>query len=156
MALDATARESNFKDSLKKFLRDNLESAQSIPLLFDKSLSTPKVQGREVDQWVAVRMGDVRPDSLMEAQVHFYVCTKKDPEGFKLSQLRDKVLGAFFDPTYPNGRIPVPLYRSHPTEAWVIIGYLTPVIIWQSELMDADDESKYKILQFTFKWSAKI
>ena len=156
MTLDATAREANFKDSLKKFIRDNLEISQSIPILFDKGLSSPKVQGREVDQWVAVQLGDCKTAGLMEAQVHFFVCTKKDPEGYKLSQLRDKVLGAFFDPSYPTGSIPVPLYRSHPTQPWVVIGYITPFITWQSELQYGEDESKYKILLFTFKWSAKI
>ena len=98
MALDATARDSNVKDSVKKYLIDSIFATEQIKITFDKSLSVPKIQGHEVTQWVAVQFGDfIRREPFLQLGLNLYCCTRKDPEGYQLSHLRDKVMGYLTD-----------------------------------------------------------
>lgn len=156
MALDATAREANFKDSIKKFCIDRFQKSLGYPCRFDRNVSTPRIQNKEVDKWIAVFFGSSYPDNLTKADVTFHVCTRKDPEGYRLSQMRDKILGEFFDHTRVNGIIPVPFYQSHPTNPWTIVGYMYPSLVWESGRYDAEDDTIFKSLLFNFKWAAKI
>ena len=49
MALDATAREANLRDSIKKFFIDNLETIEGLVVTFDKALSYPDLSDRTVE-----------------------------------------------------------------------------------------------------------
>ena len=64
MTIDATAREANVRDSIKKYFVDNLYSKEGIQLTFDKTLSTPTIQGTAVDRWVTVVFGEMNLDAL--------------------------------------------------------------------------------------------
>ena len=75
MVLDPTARESNFRDSWKKYLSDNLES-NGIHISFDKSLTTPKIQGREVKRWVSISFLGMRRETLSEGILEMRCCKK--------------------------------------------------------------------------------
>lgn len=94
MPIDDTARESNIKDSIKKFLIDNIYSTSKISITFDKGLTAPKIQGStNVLKWVAVQWGQLELGTVASFSLKLYLCVKQDNEGFKLSQLRDTVMG---------------------------------------------------------------
>ena len=153
--LDATARESNFRDSVKKYFVDNLYKTEGVELLFDKLLSTPKVQGVEVDKWVAIMIGDIDLGVMSVGTLEIYCCTKKDSEGFKLAQLRDKVMKYLIDTSQTDGFARIPLYRSSATEVWTNVGTMLIQVDPESRQMDAEDSSKFKIIPVRLRWATK-
>ncbi len=153
--LDSTVRESNVRDSLKKFFVDSLYKTEGIELLFDKSLSTPKVQGMEVDKWYAVLIGEIELGTLSDITVDIMCCTKKDAEGFKLAQLRDKVMNYLIDTDQTDGMKRVTLYKSSATEAWESIGTFIISIESETRQMEGEDNSKFKVITVRFIWAAK-
>jgi hypothetical protein len=156
MAIDATARESNLKDSVKKYFVDNIERAEGIPVTFDKSLSTPKIQGTEVEKWVSIIFGEIDLDSISSFSVTLFCCTKKDSEGFKLAQVRDRVMGYLLDSTQTDGMARIPLYRSSATEAWALIGGMVIQLDGpESAVMEADDDSKIKTITIQIRWGTQ-
>jgi len=156
MSLDATAREANLRDSIKRYFVDNLVTAEGVQVSFDRGLSTPKVQGTDVDRWVAISLGTIEMGTMSSAIVTIYCCSKMDSEGFKLAQLRDKVMGYLVDPNATDGYARITLYRSHPTEAWTNIGGMVVIIETESPVMEAEDNSKIKAITITLRWSSKI
>ncbi len=156
MALDATAREANVRDSLKKYFVDSLHP--TYPLSFDRGMSVPPLQGTPstVDKWVGVNFGFMDRGDLGEHVLDIYCCTRKDNEGFKLAQLTDTVMGYLTDTDATHGMRTIALYRSHPTDSWTLIGGMLVQEIYESEQITADDETKYKILTVRLRWSAKI
>jgi hypothetical protein len=156
MSLDATAREANLRDSVKKFFVDNLVTAEGVQVTFDRGLSTPKVQGSEVDRWVAIKIGEITLETLSSAIVTIFCCTKMDSEGFKLAQLRDKVVGYLLNDSFPDGSGRITLYRSHASDAWVNVGGIVICLESESPTMEAEDNSKIKAITITLKWSAKV
>lgn len=155
MALDPTARQANLIDSIKKFFVDNINRAEGLPLLFDRSLSTPSIQGVEADKWVAVAFGDINMDHVSEHIVEVYCCSRRDPEGFKLAQIRDKVLGYLTDLNTPDGLRRIPLYKTNVTP-WAEVGGLLVIPDTESGILETTDETKFKIVPFRLKWAAKI
>lgn len=157
MALDPTARESNFRDSIKKYVIDSLKYAEDIQISFDKSIgSAPKLQGREVDKWVTINIGAIERGSMSEADIHFYPSTRQDEEGFKLAQLGDKVVGILSDTSMTDGIRRIALYRSHPTDPWEVIGHLLVCDVKESPQYMTTDETKYKQITARIKWASKI
>ena len=155
-ALDPTARESNIRDSIKKYFVDNINRTEGLALLFDKFMTTPKVQGIEVDKWVAVMIGDISLNTLSDVTLEIYCCTKKDSEGFKLAQVRDNVMQYLVDTDQTDCAARITLYRSSATEAWVAVGTMIVQIDSESRQMDAEDNSKFKIITVRLIWAAKI
>lgn len=155
MTLDSTVRESNVRDSIKKFFVDSLNRTEGVELLFDKSLSTPKVQGMEVDKWYAVMIGEIDLGTLSDITVDIFCCTKKDSEGFKLAQLRDKAMGYLIDTDQTDGLKRVTLYRSSATEVWEAIGTFVIVLVSETRQMEGEDNSKFKVITVRFIWAAK-
>lgn len=152
MSLDPTAREANVKDSIKKFFVDNVERSQSVPVSFDKTLSSPKVQGIEVDKWITIVFGDMFPSDVSACDLTIFCCSKKDAEGFKLSQTRDKVIGALYDADFK-----IPFYQSKPVgQAWVKLGGMVAQIDSQSAEMEADDGTKFKTISVRVKWGTVL
>lgn len=157
MSLDATAREANIRDSLKKFFVDSLETTESIALTYDKALSTPKVQGIAVTRWVTILIGPMDLEAMSTLVLNIYVCTKQDSEGFKLAQLRDTVMGYLSDTEQTDGMKRIPLYRSRASGNWTQLdGGFVVQEVTESGQMEAPDETKFKILSATLRWSAKI
>jgi len=159
MALDPTAREANFRDSMKKYLVDSLVTASGIYLSFDKSLATPKIQGHTVNRWVSVRFGTLSRQVVSDAIVELRCCTREDNEGFKLAQLTDTVMGYLTpDPsTTPDGIKRITFYRSYASPTpWTNIGGLIVFDIIESPEMDAEDETKYKVLTARIRFVSKI
>ena len=155
MTLDPTVREANVRDSIKKYFVDNLVKTEGLQVTFDKGLSTPRVQGNEVDRWIAIKFGDLFMGNLSRQMLTIFCCTKKDAEGFKLAQLRDKVINYLFDSDATDGNARITLYRSHETEAWTVIGGMVIVLEMESNFPPTEDGTKFKTIDVTILWGAK-
>ena len=157
MALDPTARESNFRDGIKKYFSDNIETTEGIPLSFDKALATPDLQGKTVHTWVNVLFDGIHLGTMSEIGLRIFCCTRQDNEGFKLAQLRDKVMGYLVnDGTVPDGMVRITLYRSYANQAWVDIGALIVQDHFESAQLEAPDETKYKIITVRLRTPSKM
>jgi len=157
MALDPTAREANVRDSLKKYFVDTFHPTYQ--LTFDRGMATPRIQGNlelDIDKWIAVNFGPLDRGDMGEHWLRIYCCTRRDNEGFKLAQLGDAVMGALSDTSQTDGMRRIDLYRSYQSQAWELIGALLVQEILESEQYEAEDETKYKILNVRLRWSAKI
>ena len=152
MSLDFTAREANVRDSVKKYFIDNLNGLESLALTFDKGLSVPRVQGTEVDKWVAIQFGALLLDTLSSQTLTIFCCTKKDSEGFKLAQLRDKVYTYLIDTEQTDGTARITLYRSHASEIWESLGAMMVSVLSESPQMEAEDGSKFKTIDILLRW----
>ena len=155
MALDATARESNFRDSVKKFFVDNISTTEGIALSFDISLATPFLGDKTLDRWVNVDFGPLERETMSRAYLEVRCATRRDNEGFKLAQLTDKVVGYLTETTGAEYAY-IPFYRSHATEAWVKIGGILVQDIIESQQFLAEDRTKYKLLNVVLRFASKI
>jgi len=160
MTLDATAREANIRDSLKKYFIDTFETAKGIIVTFDKGLSNPDLQpGSTVHRWISVNQGPIEIKDLSDIFVYVYCCTRQDNEGFKLAQLVDTVMeGLSVDPATATTSLKrITFYRSLPApDAWVPIGALVVQSIDSSMNLEAPDETKYKILNVRLRTASKV
>lgn len=154
-AIDSTVRESNIMDSIKKYFYDNLYTIEGIAVSFDRTLTNPKVQGIEVDKWYTISFGEVRLGTLSEVDVTIFCCTKKDSEGYRLAQLRDKLMGYLTDTTKTDGMARVTLYRSSATETWSSVGTMLIQLMSESSHLEDVDGTKFKAIVITLKWGAK-
>lgn len=152
MALDSTAREANIWDSIKRYFIGNL----SYPLTFDKALSTPAIQGKLVDRWVSFALDDIIIGDLSTIQLSIYCCTRQDNEWHKLSQVRDSVYGTLIDETKTDTMRRIMFFASHPTDDWTEIGTLMIDEITESPRMEAEDETKFKILHVRLRTASKV
>jgi hypothetical protein len=152
MALDATAREANIWDSIKRYFLGNL----SYPLTFDKALSIPDIQGRTVDRWVSFALDDMIIGDLSTIQLSIYCCTRQDNEWHKLAQVRDSVFEKLVDETKTDTMRRIMLYASHPTNEWIEIGTLMIDEILESPRMTGPDETKFKILHTRLRTASKV
>ena len=159
MALDPTARESNLRDSLKKYFVDNIYTGHSIELTFDRGIQAPKIQGSpsETDRWVGVVVGPLDRGTLGEFTITVFCCTRKDSEGFRLAQLTDTVMDYLSDTDQTDGMRRIPFYRSRPAPAsWTLLGQLMVQDVMESGQLEAEDGTKYKALTCRLRWAAKI
>lgn len=144
MALPPNARLANIKDSVKRWAKDTFATANSIYTTFDVTLTAPTVNGRKVDRWLAFHVGS-RAVSVAGFQIlEIYCCTVRDPEGFRLAQLRDLVMDSLINTdggTDTFGRIP--FYRSYPSSPWELIGALLVQEVAESDELDGPDGTKY-------------
>lgn len=157
MALDPTAREANFKDSIKKYVVDNMWTTERVPISFDPALANPKVANNmELTTWLNVRFGDLYRDDLSRANLEIRCCTRQDNEGFKLAQLCDKVLG-YFTTTEGTGIKSITFYRSYASPTpWEIIGGIVVQDIIESGVFKAEDETNFKVLNLVLRFASKI
>lgn len=158
MAIDATAREANVRDSIKKYFIDGLKNTDGIETTFDISLHAPTVQGITVDRWVSIVFGSMDVGAGMsELILNIYCATRRDGEGFKLAQLRDKVMNYLSDTSQTDGMARIALYRSRADGNWTQLdgGFVVSDHTESGEL-EAPDETKYKIITATLRWAAKM
>jgi len=156
MALDNTAKESNIRDSIKKFFIDSLYTAEGVQVTFDRYLSTPDVRSKSVDRWVSINFGGMELSELSSHMLNIYCCTRADGEGFKLAQLRDKVYKYLTDNTQTDGMARITFYRSRADGNWTGIGYFIVQDVIESQQFEADDGTKYKILTARLRFSSKV
>jgi len=156
MSLDNTAKESNIRDSIKKFFIDSLHTAEGVQVTFDRYLSTPDVRSKSVDRWVSINFGGMELSELSSHMLNIYCCTRADGEGFKLAQLRDKVYKYLTDNTQTDGMARITFYRSRADGNWTGIGYFLVQDVIESQQFEADDGTKYKILTARLRFSSKV
>lgn len=155
MALDSTARESNVRDSLKKYFVDSFFTSEQVRLTFDKGLAAPNIQGTSVNRWLAIQFGSITIATMSDQVLQAICCTREDPEAYRLAQLRDKVIDYLTDATQTDGLRRIPFYKSN-TTPWELIGGLVVLLDPESPHMEGPDGTKYKIVPFRVKWGAKI
>jgi len=156
-ALDSTSKESNIRDSIKKYWVDNLYTTDGVQLTFDKYLSTPNVQGHAVDKWVSINFGDMQLSDMSYHILNIYCCTRSDGEGFKLAQLRDKTFKYLVDGDKTDGMARIAFYRSRASGAWTLLdGGMVVQDVTESRQFEAEDGTKYKILTCRLRFSAKV
>ncbi len=158
MSLDSTSRESNIRDSIRKYFVDELTSL-NVAFTFDTSLSAPKIQGTpsEVDRWVVINFSLIDiTDYMARADLEIFCATRNDPSGAKLSQLRDKIVGLLVDGNQTDGMKRIDLYRSRETGSWTKIGAMIVTNYGpESGDLKAPDETKYKRIPVTLRWGVK-
>ncbi len=152
MALDPTARLANVKDSLKKYFIDNLYTDAGISVSFDKGLSVPDLQGTAVTRWVVIMTGAIELGNFSTLNLPIYCCTRKDPEGFRLAQLRDKLIELLTDPTDIKR---ITLYRSYENKPWEEIGKFLVTQLLETPDFDGPDETKYRMITVVLRWATK-
>ena len=158
MVLDPTAREANYKDSIKKYLIDNLVTIESLDITFDPRMYDPQTfinKNRSLKKWVAIKFGSLYRDDMSQALLEIRPCTRGDNEGFQLSQLCDKIIGYFSDTT-GDGIKRITFYRSYPTIPWVSIGGIVVQDIHESQELQADDETLFKVITIVLRFASKI
>ena len=157
MALDDTSKESNVRDSIKRYFVTSLYDAEGVELTFDKYIATPNVRTKAVDRWVSINFGGMEMSVLSSLMLNIFCCTRSDGEGFKLAQLRDKVFKYLTDNTQTDGMARIPFYRSRADGAWTLLdgGFVVSDVI-ESQQFEADDGTKYKVLTATLRFSSKV
>ena len=156
MALDPTAREANYRDSIKKYLVDNIKVIEKINLSFDRTINAPVLTSKNLRRWVVVNFGHMYRDDLSAASLDVYCCTRQDNEGFSLAQLTDVVVGYLTDIT-GDGIKRITFYRSYPPPTvWTIIGGIVVQDIHESAQLLAEDDTKYKLLTVVLRFASKI
>lgn len=156
MALDPTARSANIKDSLKKYFVDNVYRSSGIELTFDKAFPAPKIQGKEVDRWVFIRLEELELEQLSTQMLSVHCCTRRDNEGFRLAQTIDTILGYLTDNTQTDGLRRIPFYRSYESSPWELIGAFLVTGHHVSSEMEGPDQTKFKILTITLRFATKV
>ena len=153
MALDATAREANLWDSIKKYFIDNITT---VPLLFDRSLAEPYVKEMSTDKWYSFILGPTDISALSDITLYIYCCTRSDNEYHKLSQLVDNMRELLTDNTMTDGMKRIPFYQHYPPGTWTVIGYFQVQEMYDSTRMTAADETKFKILTVRLRTASKV
>jgi len=159
VGLEPTARESNLRDSLKKYFVDNLNKTHGIPLrMFDKNLATPSTNTKSVNSWVSVVMGQKQRDIISSLVIDIYCNTRRDSEGFKLSQLVDTVYQYLIDLTQTDRLARIPFYQSKARGggSWERLGALIVTDIIESADLEGSDKTKFRILTVSLKWPANV
>ena len=155
MALDPTARQINFQDSIKKYFVESLADIEGFQITFDKSLSLPYLQTVTAKEWVTINWGSFDVGHLSEGVVDIFCCTRKDNEAVRLAIIRDKVANYLIDENATHGMKTIPFYRSYRDQAWTLLGGLLVWDIMESGKLEAPDETKYKIITVRLKFASK-
>jgi len=157
MALDATAWESNVRDSIKKYFVDNLVTNEGLVVTFDTDLATPNIQGDLVDRWIVINFAAMDLDKVSRITLDIYCCARKDAEGFKLTKLKDKLMGYLTDSSHNDGRRRIPFYRSHEDpNQWTLLGGFLVDVEEDSGNIKTPDGTKIKMIPATLRWGAKV
>jgi hypothetical protein len=65
-------------------------------------------------------------------------------------------MGYLTDTSQTDGMRRITFYRSYASQAWDVIGALLVQLDPESEQFEAEDGTKYKMLNARLRWSAKI
>lgn len=155
MAIEPTSSMVNFKYSMRKYLVDNLVTAEGLELTFDRTLAdpyTPKTSNPSLTNWLLVKFNNVRLNTMSTAVLEINCCTRQDNQGIILAGLRDTTVSYLTVDSGP-GYTLVPFYRQD-TKA-NIGGIILQNLIESDELLGADD-TKYIILTMSCRFASKV
>jgi hypothetical protein len=148
MALPANASEYNLQMSLKKYFKDNLTVKVKLG-------ETVVYSERALSKWVSVVLGSQIVNTITNANVLIYICTRRDNEGLELSKLRDSVLALL---NTKGGTRHIPFYDVNEAKTvFTPIGALALLgdIIISDELTTMD-KTRYKVFTITLKWVSNV
>lgn len=152
MALDPTLSESCFKNSIKKFFVDTIQTGEDISIDFDVQYVIPEDTGVDLKQWVSVKFGNIIGGTVSRSHIIVYLFTRGDSEGVDLSLMRDTILDKLIDLNMTDGKARIPFYDL----SWSVIGAMLPTV--QSESDDVGilkDTTKYKWVRVDLAWGSK-
>lgn len=163
MGLDPTTKEMNFKDSVRKFLYEQIALPPSlIPLSFDSGEAVPDgAAPSEESTWVVVNFGGVILGPLMEGQITITIAGSMNLDADNVTLTRDIVVGSFYGSNWIDGMVKIPFYNElnlpdgNPNPDTEIITYMNPEIVFESPLQKAVDGTKYKTITVSFIWGSK-
>lgn len=152
MPLDASARQANIMDSVRKFFIDNVKRNSGIPLGFDTTIADPDIlRNTTRDRWVIVNFGTFVPGTVCLQLLSIVCAAKHDQQNFKVAQVRDTIVSYL----NPNGMLgTIDLYQSSQSEAWTKIGGVLVKIVSESGFLLASNDIKYKTIDVDLKWGA--
>lgn len=152
MVLSAVTKEVDFKNSIKKYFLDNLETTQSLPLYFEQLFEVPlDSNGIKLKQWVIVSFGYRNLGPVSEQQVSLDLYTTSDNEADDLAALMDIVISYIIDEDSGNGLKTIPYYNS----SWEIVGGIIPFLQPTLERMESEDGVQFKAINLLCKWGGK-
>lgn len=155
MMIDPVSKETNIKNSIKKYFLDSLETLESIPLFFESLSETPSdSNGEKLTQWIIILFGRGDFGNVSEKQISIGVYTRNDSEGDDLSILCDIVMGYLMNEDSTNGLSTIPFYDTSP-DPWVVVGGMIPFLQPSLGEMQGDDFTKFKEINILCKWGGK-
>jgi hypothetical protein len=153
MAVDATLSKVCVKKSIKKFVVDELRTGKSRSVQFDIWLDTPRVQGRELTEWISFNFGPISKGSVSFLDLEVFCASREDPEGDELAAIRDDVVEVFSE--VAADRKAIDLFETRSGTPWTKVGGM--VIFMENEGTEqyTASNTKFVPLTFRFKWGAK-
>lgn len=157
MALDATARETNFRDSVKEYFYTYFKNTLGYPLFFRQGFTTVNIrESMTIEKWIVVTFGDFLLDIMTEALVEIRPCTRNDPSFFKLAQMSDNIVG-YLTPSSGDGITRIPFYQSTAVrDDWVSIGGILVHDIHISSDLVAEDGTNFKVITVRMRFASKL
>lgn len=152
MAISSVTKEVDFKNSIKKYFLDSLETIEGIPLYFEALFEVPlDSHGVKLKQWVVISLGYRELGTVSEQQISIEVFTTSDSEGDDLSALVDIIMNYLIDESAINGLKMIPYYDS----SWTIVGGIIPFIQTTLGRMESEDGVQFKAINLLCKWGGK-
>lgn len=160
MVLDATARETNFRDSMRKYIFDNVKTVSGYPVFFKQGFTSVFIaevkENPTLEKWVLCSFGTVRLGTMSDALMEIRPCTRNDVNYFKLAQMVDTILG-YLTPGEGDGSTRITLYQSAPPPAsWTDIGGILVHDIDVTGDLSADDDTNYRVIAVRLRFASKI
>jgi hypothetical protein len=153
--MNALAKESNVKSSLKKYFVD----AFGEYVTFDISLASPDIrtQGSNVvNQWYNISFGEFGRQVLSDYQFEIFCLSRQDAEGIKLAEMADVLVALLVDSANSDGMRRIPFYDVS-SIPWVQIGSMVVQEFWDNKPFALNaDETKVKIYNVRLRWGTAI
>jgi len=155
MALSPVSRESDFKNSIKKYFLDSLETIEGIPTFFEFLDATPcDSSGNKLRKWVIVSFGNCVFGNVSEGQISVEAYTRKDSEADDLVVLLDTIRNYIIDENSINGLHTIPYYNTSVTP-WTIVGGMIPFLQPTMGIGEGRDHTRFKDVNILCKWGGK-
>lgn len=142
--MDATLKEVNIWNSIKKFFIDGLDGTGITPY-FDRIMTNNSTTDGPT-RWVNIMVENLVPAHVSNANLTAFCFTKEDHEGDELSHVRDEIVGLFYGGS-------IDLYDTSVTP-WTKIGGMIVVMKGQSKTIYNPDKSKLVYVQTLIKWGS--
>jgi len=154
MALSPTTKESDFKNSIKKYFLDNLETTESLKVFFEELEEVPlDVSGNPYNKWVIIVFGRRDLGAVSAQQISIDMYTREDREGDDLAALSDTIMNYIIDENSTNGLVSIPFYDTSGT--WAQVGGIIPYLQPSLGSMESEDGVQFKAINLLCKWGGK-
>lgn len=151
--MHSTASETNYKRSILRFFKSNIEGAEGIPVTFEGEIDTPGFT--DAAKWVVIDFGTIHMTggNFTECVLYIRPCTRNDIEGLELASLRDTIIGYLSGgPVIPTR---IPLYEmnvSGDDYIWTKIGDILVDDISENDILEMENGVKFKTITVILKY----